>query len=150
MVRQGMFAALAALAVMITPAVAGDTSPQANTAFLAANRAKTGVVVRPSGLQYRVIKSGAGRTPKSTDMVQVTYIGKLIDGTVFDQTGPGQTAEFPAGRLIKGWVEALSIMKEGDRWELVIRRISRTASAVRRAVRSAQTRRWCSRWNLSR
>jgi FKBP-type peptidyl-prolyl cis-trans isomerase len=118
--RLAFLAAFMAAGLMAAPSMAGDTSPQANAAFLAANRAKPGVVVRPSGLQYRVIKSGTGRSPKSSDIVRVTYVGKLIDGTVFDQTGPGQVAEFPAGRLIKGWVEALSLMKEGDRWELVI------------------------------
>jgi FKBP-type peptidyl-prolyl cis-trans isomerase FklB len=53
-------------------------------------------------------------------MVTVTYKGWLINGKVFDQTPPGQTATFPAGRLIPGWVEALSLMKEGDEWQLVI------------------------------
>jgi FKBP-type peptidyl-prolyl cis-trans isomerase len=109
-----------AVGLMAAPSQAGDTSPAANAAFLAANKAKPGVVVRPSGLQYRIIKSGAGRTPKPTDTVRVFYRGTLIDGTVFDETKPGAPAEFPAGRLIAGWVEALSIMKEGDRWELVI------------------------------
>lgn len=97
-----------------------DLTPQGNAAFLRANATRIGVVTRPSGLQYRVLTAGAGRTPKSTDIVQVTYKGTLIDGTVFDQTRPGSPAEFPANRLIQGWVEALSIMKEGDRWELVI------------------------------
>lgn len=106
--------------VMSEGAMAGDLSASANQAFLAANAAKKGVVTRPSGLQYRVIKSGTGKTPKSTDVVQVTYKGWLIDNTVFDQTQAGQTAEFPAGKLIAGWVEALSLMKEGDEWELVI------------------------------
>ena len=101
-------------------AMAGDLSAAANQAFLAANAAKQGVTTRPSGLQYRVIKAGHGKTPKSTDMVQVTYKGWLIDNTVFDQTKPGETAEFPANKLIAGWVEALSLMKEGDQWELVI------------------------------
>jgi FKBP-type peptidyl-prolyl cis-trans isomerase FklB len=101
-------------------AMAGDLSATANQAYLAANAAKQGVVTRPSGLQYRVIKTGHGKTPKSSDMVQVTYKGWLIDGTVFDQTKPGDIAEFPAGQLIPGWVEALSLMKEGDEWELVI------------------------------
>jgi FKBP-type peptidyl-prolyl cis-trans isomerase len=101
-------------------AMAGDLSAAANQAYLAANAAKQGVVTRPSGLQYRVIKTGIGKTPKTSDLVQVTYKGWLIDGTVFDQTKPGQPAEFPAGRLIPGWVEALSLMKEGDEWELVI------------------------------
>lgn len=101
-------------------AMAGDLSAAANQAYLAANAAKPGVVTRPSGLQYRVIKAGHGKTPKTSDMVQVTYKGWLIDGKVFDQTQAGQVAEFPAGRLIPGWVEALSLMKEGDEWELVI------------------------------
>lgn len=98
-----------------------DLSAESNKKFLAANTAKAGVVTRPDGLQYRVIKSGHGAMPtKADDMVTVTYKGSLINGTVFDQTKPGQTATFPAGRLIPGWVEALSLMKEGDEWELVI------------------------------
>jgi FKBP-type peptidyl-prolyl cis-trans isomerase FklB len=101
-------------------AMAGDLSAAANQAYLAVSAAKQGVVTRPSGLQYRVIKTGSGKTPKTSDMVQVTYKGWLIDGTVFDQTKPGQPAEFPAGHLIPGWVEALTLMKEGDEWELVI------------------------------
>ena len=98
-----------------------DLSADANKRFLADNAKKPGVIVRPDGLQYRVISSGTGATAKSgDDMVTVTYKGSLINGTVFDQTQPGQTATFPAGRLIPGWVEALSLMKEGDEWEIVI------------------------------
>ncbi|MGD0142828.1 MAG: FKBP-type peptidyl-prolyl cis-trans isomerase [Rhizomicrobium sp.] len=98
-----------------------DLSADSNKKFLADNAAKSGVVVRPSGLQYRVIHAGSGKTVKSAgDMVTVTYRGWLISGKVFDQTQAGQTATFPAGRLIPGWVEALSLMKEGDEWELVI------------------------------
>jgi FKBP-type peptidyl-prolyl cis-trans isomerase len=108
-------------AQVTAPASAYDLSADSNKKFLAANAAKTGVVTRPDGLQYRVIKSGNGAMPtKADDMVTVTYKGSLINGTVFDQTQPGQTATFPAGRLIPGWVEALSLMKEGDEWELVI------------------------------
>jgi FKBP-type peptidyl-prolyl cis-trans isomerase len=96
-------------------------SPDSNKKFLADNAAKKGVVVLPSGLQYKVIKSGTGISPKGPmDMVTVTYKGWLIDGRVFDQTQPGQTAQFPAGRLIRGWVEALRRMKEGDEWQIVI------------------------------
>ncbi len=98
-----------------------DLGAESNKKFLADNAKKTGVITRPDGLQYRVIKSGNGATPtKADDMVTVTYKGSLINGTVFDQTQPGQTATFPAGRLIPGWVEALSLMKEGDEWEIVI------------------------------
>jgi FKBP-type peptidyl-prolyl cis-trans isomerase FklB len=98
-----------------------DLSAAANEKYLADNAAKPGVTRLPSGLEYRVIKTGSGNSPKSgSDIVTVTYKGSLIDGRVFDQTAPGQTASFPAGRLIAGWVEALPLMKEGDEWELVV------------------------------
>ena len=98
-----------------------DLSAASNEKYLVDNAAKPGVISRPSGLQYRVIKQGSGRSPTNgEDVVTVTYKGALIDGRVFDQTPAGQTASFPAGQLIPGWVEALSLMKEGDAWELVI------------------------------
>jgi FKBP-type peptidyl-prolyl cis-trans isomerase len=98
-----------------------DLSAGSNAKYLADNAAKPGVTKRPSGLQYRVIHAGTGKgVSNPTDQVTVTYKGSLITGKVFDQTQPGQTATFPAGRLIPGWVEALSLMKEGDEWELVI------------------------------
>jgi FKBP-type peptidyl-prolyl cis-trans isomerase len=98
-----------------------DLSPESNAKFLADYDKKPGVKVHSSGLRYRVIKSGTGATPMSgNDLVTVTYKGNLIDGTVFDQTPPGQTAEFQAGGLIEGWVIALQMMKEGDEWELVL------------------------------
>lgn len=102
------------------PAFAGDISPQANQEYLDANAKKPGVVVRPSGLQYRVIKSGSGKTPGPNDIVTVDYKGSLVDGYVFDQTKPGQTHDLPVGKLIAGWQEALSLMKEGDEWELAV------------------------------
>ena len=103
------------------PAQAADLSPESNTKFLADNAKRPGVKVLPSGLQYRVIKAGTGTvSPKPDDNVTVTYKGSLIDGKVFDQTQAGQSATFPAGQLIPGWVEALQLMKEGDSWELVI------------------------------
>jgi FKBP-type peptidyl-prolyl cis-trans isomerase len=97
-----------------------DMSPEGNQKFLADNAKKDGVKATASGLQYRVIKAGAGKSPTVNDQVTVTYKGWLIDGTVFDQTQPGQSATFPAGALIPGWVEALQLMKEGDEWEIVI------------------------------
>jgi FKBP-type peptidyl-prolyl cis-trans isomerase len=98
-----------------------DLSTQSNQKFLADNKAKEGVTTTADGLQYRVIKAGSGkRVTSAGDQVTVNYKGWLINGKVFDQTQPGQTATFPAGRLIPGWVEALSLMKEGDEWELVI------------------------------
>ena len=95
-------------------------SPEGNKKFLDDNAKKDGVKTTASGLQYRVIKTGAGKSPTVNDIVNVTYKGWLIDGTVFDQTQPGDTASFPAGQLIPGWVEALQMMKEGDEWEIVI------------------------------
>jgi FKBP-type peptidyl-prolyl cis-trans isomerase len=100
--------------------VAKDLSPESNQQFLADNAKRQGVMVLPSGLQYRVIKSGSGKSPTPNDLVTVTYRGQLINGMVFDETQPGKTATFPAGQLIPGWVEALQLMKEGDEWELVI------------------------------
>jgi FKBP-type peptidyl-prolyl cis-trans isomerase len=97
-----------------------ELTADGNKKFLDDNAKKDGVKTTPSGLQYRVIKAGAGKSPSVNDQVTVTYKGWLIDGTVFDQTDPGQSATFPAGALIPGWVEALQMMKEGDEWEIVI------------------------------
>ena len=119
--RLKILAAIAALGFAVTSqALAGDISPQANREYLAANAKKSGVIVLPSGLQYRVIKSGTGATPTSNDDVTVAYTGKTVDGLVFERTKPGETKNLPAGKVIAGWKEALSMMKEGDEWELVI------------------------------
>ena len=98
----------------------GDISPPANREFLAANAANPDFVKLPSGLRYRVIKSGTGRTPTPADTVTVSYRGTLVDGFVFDETKEGETANLPVARLIAGWREALTLMKEGDEWELVV------------------------------
>jgi FKBP-type peptidyl-prolyl cis-trans isomerase FklB len=101
-------------------ALAGDISPQANREYLTANAKKPGVIVLPSGLQYRVIKSGSGETPGPDDVVTVSYKGQMVDGYVFDQTKPGETRNLPASKVIAGWQEALALMKAGDEWELVV------------------------------
>jgi FKBP-type peptidyl-prolyl cis-trans isomerase FklB len=103
-------------------AMAGDISRQANAEYLEANAKKPGVIVTPSGLQYRIIESGPadGETPTPNDMVRVFYTGKLVDGYVFERVKNGETKTLPAGQVIAGWKEALSMMKEGDHWELVI------------------------------
>ncbi len=91
------------------------------TAYLAANKAKEGVIVLPSGLQYKVIKEGTGNTPVATDRVKTHYRGTLIDGKEFDSSYKrGKPAEFPVTGVIKGWIEALQLMKEGGKWELYI------------------------------
>jgi FKBP-type peptidyl-prolyl cis-trans isomerase len=98
-----------------------DLSPASNTRYLTDFATKPGVIKTQDGLEYRIIKSGTGKAPQSgADMVTVLYKGMLINGKVFDQTQGGKPRTFPAGALIPGWVEALSLMKEGDEWELAI------------------------------
>lgn len=90
-------------------------------AFLGENRKKEGVVTLESGLQYKVIRTGDGPTPKATDTVEVNYRGTLIDGTEFDSSYKrGQTVTFPVSGVIAGWTEALQKMKVGDKWQLFI------------------------------
>ena len=101
---------------------AADTnlSAAANQAYLAANAAKPGTVTRPSGLQYRVLHNGVGRHPGPADWAQITYSGKLIDGTVFDGTSPGLPATLAVNGIIPGLSEALQLMHAGDRWQIVV------------------------------
>ena len=90
-------------------------------AFLARNAQREEVITTASGLQYEVLAAGDGPSPAATDLVTVHYTGTLIDGTVFDSSVErGQPAEFPANRLIPGWVEALQLMRVGDKWMLYI------------------------------
>jgi len=89
--------------------------------FLAENGKKEGVVTLPSGLQYKVIEEGSGKTPTASDTVTVNYRGTLIDGSEFDSSYKrGEPASFPVGGVIAGWTEALQLMKEGAKWQLVI------------------------------
>ena len=90
-------------------------------AFLAENTKKEGVVTLSSGLQYRVIHAGEGKTPEVTGSVAVNYRGSLINGTEFDSFYElGKPVTFQLKKVIKGWREALPLMKEGARWELYI------------------------------
>jgi len=98
-----------------------DTSGDSNKRFLADYAARPGVTKLADGLMYRVLKAGTGpQVQKDSDVVTVYYKGVLINGKVFDQTKPEEPAQFPAGGLIPGWVEALKLMKTGDTWELVV------------------------------
>ncbi|NRD71426.1 FKBP-type peptidyl-prolyl cis-trans isomerase [Psychrobacter okhotskensis] len=93
----------------------------AGEAFLAANAKKEGVKKTASGLQYKVITPGTGKSPKATDVVEVNYEGKLIDGTVFDSSYErGEPIEFPLNQVIAGWTEGLQLMKEGGKYEFYI------------------------------
>jgi FKBP-type peptidyl-prolyl cis-trans isomerase len=99
----------------------GDKNLAEGKAFLEANAKKEGVKTLPSGLQYKVIKEGTGKTPKASDKVKVNYVGKFIDGKEFDTSAShGGAAEFNADQVIPGWTEALTQMKEGSKWELFI------------------------------
>ncbi len=99
----------------------GEKNKKEGEEFLAKNKNNQGVISLPSGLQYRVIKEGNGKIPKLTDKVSVNYQGTLIDGTEFDSSyRRGQPAKFPVSGVIKGWTEALQLMKVGSKWELFI------------------------------
>ncbi len=90
-------------------------------AFLAENKKKEGVKTLPSGLQYKVIKAGTGKKPKSNDTVTVHYRGTLINGTEFDSSYKrGQPVSFPVSEVIPGWTEALQLMEGGAKWQLFI------------------------------
>ena len=89
--------------------------------WMAANAKKPGVKTLPSGVQYKVIKVGAGQMPKDTSVVKVNYEGRLIDGTVFDSSYKnGQPVTLRANQVIKGWTEALVHMPAGSVWEVYI------------------------------
>jgi FKBP-type peptidyl-prolyl cis-trans isomerase FklB len=99
----------------------GEKNKREGEAFLAENKTKEGVKTMPSGLQYKVIKEGAGKMPKPTDTVTTNYRGILIDGTEFDSSYKrGQPATFPVSGVIPGWTEALQLMKTGSKWQLFI------------------------------
>ena len=89
--------------------------------FLSENARREEVDTTDSGLQYEVLRSGEGESPELTDQVKVHYTGTLIDGTVFDSSVKrGEPAVFPVNAVIRGWVEALQMMKVGDKWKLYI------------------------------
>lgn len=100
---------------------AGEKNKKEGESFLAENKQKKGVTTTKTGLQYKVLKSGEGKSPKKTDTVKVHYHGTLTDGTVFDSSVERmEPAEFPVDRVIPGWTEALLAMKVGDKWQIVI------------------------------
>ena len=99
----------------------GSEAMKAGQAFMDANKSKEGVSVTASGLQYRVITAGTGKSPASTDEVTVHYTGTLTDGTKFDSSvDRGEPATFPLNGVIPGWTEGLQLMKEGAKYEFVI------------------------------
>jgi FKBP-type peptidyl-prolyl cis-trans isomerase FklB len=112
---------VALLAMFAGAAVAG-TTPE-GLEYLNANKLKEGVTELPSGLQYRVLKEGpaGGPSPGVSTRCACHYRGTTIDGKEFDSSySRGQPTTFAPNQVIKGWTEAMQLMKEGDKWELVI------------------------------
>ncbi len=104
----------------VTPLMA-DPNLEKGEAFLKENSAKEGVKTTASGLQYKVLKEGTGKSPKATDNVQVHYKGTLLDGTEFDSSHKrGEPATFPLNRVIPGWTEGVQLMKEGAKYQFTI------------------------------
>ncbi|MEC4677071.1 MAG: FKBP-type peptidyl-prolyl cis-trans isomerase [Nitrospirota bacterium] len=100
---------------------AAEENRKEGEAFLAENGKKEGVITLPSGLQYKIIKEGTGKTPSIDDTVVTNYRGTLIDGTEFDSSYKrGKPATFAVKGVIPGWTEALQLMKEGAKWQLFI------------------------------
>src|SRR5262249_2593616 len=97
------------------------TNAQQGEAFLASTANKQVIHVLPNGLQYKVIVPGSGVSPTVNDTVTVSYVGKFINGHVFDSSEQhGQPATFPVSEVIPGWREALKIMQPGATWELFV------------------------------
>jgi peptidylprolyl isomerase/FKBP-type peptidyl-prolyl cis-trans isomerase FklB len=122
MIRQLIICAAAALSLSACHKNLPDKSAQAQT-FMAQNAKQPGVTTLPSGLQFKVVKSGPkdGLRPQLGDEVKVNYEGKLVDGVIFDSSYErGTPAAMPLRGLIKGWQEALQLMRPGDEWILYV------------------------------
>jgi len=100
----------------------GEKNKKEAKEFLAANKKKEGVKTTKSGLQYRVLKKGKGKSPQPSDVVVAHYKGTLLDGTVFDSSVErGVPFSFRVGgHVIKGWTEAVQLMKKGSKWKLFV------------------------------
>ena len=99
----------------------GEFMKKDGETFLAANAKKEGVTVLPSGLQYKVLKSGEGRKPGRTDKVRCHYEGTFPNGQKFDSSyDRNEPAVFGVNQVIAGWTEALQLMSEGSAWDLYI------------------------------
>jgi FKBP-type peptidyl-prolyl cis-trans isomerase FklB len=101
--------------------LAGEKNKKEGETFLAENKKKSGVITLPSGLQYKILKDGSGKSPKATDTVVTHYSGTLINGKEFDSSyRRGQPATLAVNQFIAGWSEALQKMKVGSKWQLFV------------------------------
>jgi FKBP-type peptidyl-prolyl cis-trans isomerase FklB len=101
-------------------AIAAAENIKKGKAYLDDNKKKSDVVAMPNGLQYRVIKSGNGKTPQESDTVEVNYRGTTIAGAQFDANDVGVPATMQIAQLIPGMKQALKLMTVGSHWEVVI------------------------------
>jgi len=118
-----LVAAVTSTLLIPESSMAQDTSSNLikGQAFLKENAIKSGVHSTPSGLQYKIISEGHGKTPKATDTVRVNYRGTTIDGTEFDSSYKrNEPIEFPLNGVIPGWTEGVQLMKEGGKIQLFI------------------------------
>lgn len=103
--------------------VKADENKKKGLDFLAKNKSNPKVKTTASGLQYEVLQEGDGKTkPKASDIVQVKYTGKLLDGTVFDSTDKngGAPMDINLGAVIKGWTEGIQLMSKGSKYRFYI------------------------------
>lgn len=115
-----VLAAVASLA-LTTPNLMAQSAPEKGKTYLAENAKKEGVKTTASGLQYKVLQEGTGKSPKATDTVLVHYRGTLLDGTEFDSSYKRkEPIEFPLNGVIAGWTEGVQLMKEGAKYQFVI------------------------------
>lgn len=107
--------------MLVAGSVTAETPKDKGEKFLRENAAKEGVKTTASGLQYKVLEEGTGRSPKATDTVVVNYRGTLINGTEFDSSYKRKKpTEFALNQVIKGWTEGIQLMKEGAKYQLFI------------------------------
>lgn len=120
--RIPILAIVSTLALTLTPiSLMAQSALEKGQQFLAENAKKEGVKTTSSGLQYEVIKEGAGKSPKATDTVLVHYKGTLLDGTEFDSSySRNEPISFPLNRVIPGWTEGVQLMKEGAKYKFFI------------------------------
>ena len=110
-----------ALTLIFSSLAMAQSALQDGQRFLKENAGKPGVNTTSSGLQYKVLREGSGKSPKATDIVVVNYRGTFINGKEFDSSyKSGKPIEFPLNRVIPGWTEGVQLMKEGAKYEFFI------------------------------
>jgi FKBP-type peptidyl-prolyl cis-trans isomerase len=124
--RRLILLAAAALLAACHPAAQAQSDAQAAKAaqsYMASNAKQPGVITLPSGLQYKIVRSGPsdGPHPHAGDEVKVNYEGAFTDGRVFDSSYQrGEPADMPLADLIPAWMQALPMMRPGDEWMLYV------------------------------